>query len=124
VTSVGSSTRRPMGALEAEVLEVLWREDRLLTPSEVQELSGTELAYTTIMTILVRLWKKGLAERTKVGRAYAYRPTVSEPDLGAERMRSILEGTADRALTMSRFVDRLSARERKALRAALEELET
>ena len=121
---MGSDDRRPMGALEAEVLEVLWREDRAVTPGEVNDFLGTGLAYTTVMTILVRLWRKGLVERSKAGRAFAYRAVVSEPDLGAARMRSVLEATADRRLTMSRFVDQLSAKELEALRAALGDLET
>lgn len=111
-----------MGSLEADVLDVLWREGGAMTPAEVNEALGADLAYTTVMTILVRLWKKGLVERTKVGRAFTYQPCVSEPELGAAKMRSALEATTDRRLTMSRFVDQLSPRERKALRATLEEL--
>ena len=118
-----SDDRRPLGALEAEVLEVLWREDRALTPGVVNDLLGTGLAYTTVMTILVRLWKKGLVERSKAGRAFAYRAIVSEPDLGAARMRSVLEATTDRRLTMNRFVDQLPAGELEALRVVLEDLE-
>ena len=64
--------RRPMGALEAEVLDVLWHADGPVTPADVRTAMGTDLAYTTVMTILVRLWEKGLTERTKQGRAYAY----------------------------------------------------
>ena len=58
--------RRPMGALEAEVLDVLWRADGPVTPADVRTAMGTDLAYTTVMTILVRLWEKGLTERTKL----------------------------------------------------------
>lgn len=112
-----------MGSLEADVLDVLWREAEPMTPAMVNDRLGGDLAYTTVMTILVRLWKKGLLDRTKVGRGYAYLPCVSEPELGAAKMRSALEATTDRTLTMSRFVDQLSSKERTALRSALEDLD-
>lgn len=115
--------RRPMGSLEAEVLDVLWRADGPLTPAEVSDALGADLAYTTVMTILSRLWRKGLAARAKRGRAFAYSARVSEPDLAATRMRAVLTGTTDRTATMSRFVERLDPREAAALRALLDESE-
>lgn len=110
-----------MGALEAEVLDVLWRADGAVTPGDVRAAMDADLAYTTIMTILVRLWEKGLVERTKQGRAYAYAAVVSEADLAANRMRAALAGASDRTATMSRFVDGLDEREADALRALLGE---
>ena len=112
-----------MGSLEADVLDVLWRAAEPMPPAAVRDELGADLAYTTVMTILTRLWQKGLVDRSKVGRAYAYAAVVSEADLAATRMRSALAGTSDRAATMSRFVDSLSKRETAALRAALEELD-
>lgn len=112
-----------MGSLEAEVLDVLWRAERPLTPAEVAEVLDADLAYTTVMTILSRLWQKGLAERAKRGRAFAYSALVSEPDLAATRMRAVLAGTSDQTATMSRFVEALDPREAAALRVLLEESE-
>ena len=63
------SQRRPDGALEADVLGVLWASERALTPGEVKAVLGSDLAYTTVMTVLTRLWKKGLANRTANGRS-------------------------------------------------------
>ena len=110
-----------MGALEADVLSVLWHADGPITPADVRAALGTDLAYTTVMTILARLWQKGLAERTKQGRAYAYSAVVSEADLAASRMRDALAAASDRTATMSRFVDGLNKREAAALRALLDE---
>jgi predicted transcriptional regulator len=114
--------RRAMGALETEVLECLWAADEPLTPRAVLEETGEDLAYTTIMTILTRLWQKGLVERERSGKAYFYSPLVSEPDLLASRMRSVLETSADQKATLSRFVETLSKREANALRSALGQL--
>lgn len=113
--------RRPTGALEMAVLTHLWEADGPRTPAQVRDAIGGELAYTTVMTILSRLWQKGLAEREREGRAFAYRAKVSEADLVAERMRVALSGASDQSTTLSRFVSGLSKREASALRAALEE---
>ena len=110
-----------MGALEADVLDVLWRSGEPSTPGQVLERVGGDLAYTTVMTILTRLHTKGLLERSKVGRAYAYLPKVSESDLAAQRMRSTLTSTSDRLETINRFVGTLADKEVATLRAALED---
>lgn len=110
-----------MGALEAEVLGVLWDHDRPVTPGEVAGAVGGELAYTTIMTILARLWKKGLVVRQRAGRAYAYTPVLSEADLAARRMHEALERTSDQAAVLSRFVDGLSRQDARRLRKLLAE---
>jgi predicted transcriptional regulator len=52
------SARRGMGELEAEVMARLWSAGIPLTPSEVRDALGSELAYTTVMTILGRLWRR------------------------------------------------------------------
>jgi len=119
-----STERRGIGELESEVLAALWAaEPEAATPSEVQAAMGSDLAYTTVMTILSRLWKKGLVERHRQGRAYAYRPLLSEADLAARRMQAQLDRTQDREAALSRFVDSLSKRDERALRRILHELE-
>jgi predicted transcriptional regulator len=118
------SQRRAMGALEAEVLEALWRADAPQTPNDVLAALGTKLAYTTIMTTLVRLFDKGLVDRVKVGRAFAYTAVVSEADLVASRMQHELDRSSDRLATMSRFVDGLTLGEARQLRRLLEQPES
>ncbi len=114
--------RRAMGALETEVLECLWAVGEPLTPREVLEETDEDLAYTTIMTILTRLWQKGLVDRERSGKAFRYSPTVTEAELLASRMRSVLQTSADQKATLSRFVQTLSKREANALRRALRQL--
>jgi len=116
--------RRAMGALEAEVLTHLWASADALVPGEVRDAMVDPPAYTTVMTILTRLWDKGLVEREPRGRAFAYRPLVSEADLAAQRMRATLEGTTDREAALSRFVSALSRREERALRKILDDLDS
>lgn len=109
-----------MGALENLVLSCLWRAKDALTPGEVVDAIDDPPAYTTIMTILTRLWHKGLVERESRGRAYAYRPLVGESELAARRMRATLEATSDRQDALSHFVGTLSKREERALRKILD----
>lgn len=112
--------RRAMGGLEAEVLDVLWKGDGPQTPGSVQSALQDDLAYTTVMTILTRLWEKGLAERVKMGRAYGYSAKVTEAELLASRMQDELSRSSDRLATMSSFVSGLKSKEAKQLRALLE----
>ena len=115
--------RRPMGALEADVLRHLWNASEPATPGQVHEALGADIAYTTVMTVLTRLWRKGLVDREQQGRAYAYRPLVSEADYAAQRMRDALGGAQNREAVLGRFVDTLSARDAKALRRVLDDLD-
>ena len=109
------NNRRPAGALQGEVLAALWAADGPLTPAEVQEQVGGDLAYTTVMTALARLNEKGAVKREKVGRAFAYTPILDEPGIAAARMRELLETGEDRGAVLARFVGSLSAEEEEML---------
>ena len=110
-----------MGELEATVMDILWDSGGWLTPREVHDVMAAKrpLAYTTVMTILVRLWHKGRLERQRDGRAYAYRPVTTREEHAAARMHEMLTGTSDRPLALSRFVESLSPADRSQLRRLL-----
>lgn len=110
------STRREMGSLETEVLMCLWASEAPLSPAEVRSALGDDLAYTTVMTVLSRLWRKGLAEREAQGRGFVYRPLVSEAELAAQRMHKDLRRSADQEGALAKFVSGLSKGEAKTLR--------
>ncbi|MBA2337858.1 MAG: BlaI/MecI/CopY family transcriptional regulator [Acidimicrobiia bacterium] len=122
--SVGSSdpsTLPKLGALEARVMEALWGRGGWSTPGEVVEMLNPErdVAYTTVMTILVRLWRKGLLERRKDGRAYAYHPVQSREEWTAHRMSEVLAIADNRAEALSRFVDSMEPSDVNQLRRLL-----
>src|SRR5690349_1303104 len=71
---------RQLGPLEDELLRALWTRGDA-TVRELIDNSAVDGAYTTIMTTLDRLYKKGLLERTAEGRAFRYRPKQSEAEL-------------------------------------------
>jgi predicted transcriptional regulator len=107
--------------LEGDVLAVLWAADGALTPGGVHEALGTDLAYTTVATILGRLVDKGLVRRTKVGRAHAYSPVVDEADMASSGFRSVLTRSHDRQALLQGFVESLSPDEEMVVRELLAE---
>ena len=116
--------RRADGTLQAEVLGVLWAAGEVaLTPGQVNETLGERLAYTTVMTVLTRLWRKGLVERIERGRAFAYRAVVSETELATRKMSQTLQGASDQFSVLAGFVGLLSQRERAELAKLLGESE-
>lgn len=114
-------TKRPDGALENDVLRALWMLDSPATPAEVIETMETDLAYTSIATILGRLCDKELAERTRVGRAFKYSATSDEADLTARRIATILDDAGDRASALAGFAKALDPGEIEQLAAILKE---
>lgn len=112
-----------MGELEASVMEILWDHEDPLTPGQVHELLSLKrsLTYNTVMTILVRLWRKGRLERRQVGRAFTYWPCLSREEHAAARMGEALAATADRPGALSHFLDVLTPAGQARLRQALEE---
>lgn len=108
-------------------MERLWALDEPATVRQVYEaLSGTRgIAYTTVMTVLDRLARKGSVEQIRDGRAYRYRPAVTSDELTAELMHEALDAVdgADRAAALLRFVGSVSPDDAEALRAALAQLE-
>ena len=110
-----------MGELESRVMDVLWDNEGSLTPAEVnaQLAADRELAYTTVMTILVRLFDKGVVTREHRGRAWAYRPVLGREEHAAERMNAVLRAGGDQSIALARFVDNMSSKERSQLRRLL-----
>ncbi|UXY17591.1 BlaI/MecI/CopY family transcriptional regulator [Streptomyces cynarae] len=114
--------RRPGGALEAEVLALLQSSPQPLTPGEVLERLDNGLAYSTVVTVLSRMFDKGLLTRSKQGRAYAYAPVTDTHGLTARRMRQVLESDSDRQAVLTRFVEELPSSDEQLLRQLLGEL--
>ena len=110
------------GELEGLVMDVLWDADEPLVAAEVRDrLEPTRsLAYTTVMTILVRLHEKGVVERERAGRAYAYRPRWSREEQAAARMGELLGAAKDDSVVLARFVAALSPAQLAELRRAVE----
>jgi predicted transcriptional regulator len=113
--------KRPDGALEQDILRVLWSTGEAMMPGEVLGRLDVDLAYTSVSTVLTRLYEKGLVTRDRQGRGFAYRATLSESELAARRMGEVLKSAADRKAVLVGFVGSLTKRDVKALRAMVQE---
>lgn len=85
----------------------------------MQEHLDGDLAYTTVITILSRLYAKKAVTRSRQGRSYAWTPASDEAGLAALRMRRVLDGERDREAVLARFVSALSPGDEARLRALL-----
>jgi len=111
--------RRAPGELESSVKSVLWAATGALTAAQVTERLPGSLAYTTVLTILSRLYDKGQLTRERAGRGYAYAPVRDEAEDTAVRMVSLLERGTDRQAVLARFVSELSTEDDSLIQALL-----
>ena len=112
-------------------METLWEAgERWLTVREVHDVlaKDRDIAYTTVMTVLDRMARKGLVSRERDGRAWTYRPAQMRGDMTAEAMLQALgeltqeAGAGHREAALVAFVGAASEADRQALRDALAEL--
>jgi predicted transcriptional regulator len=78
------------GTLELRVLDVLWERGEESTVRDVLPYFPNA-AYTTVMTTMERLHRKGVLERRKAGRAFLYRPAQSREELESRIIVRTLE---------------------------------
>ena len=102
-----------LGDLEHAVMDVLWTRHVPTPVRDVHEelAQGREIAYTTVMTVLDRLAKKGIVDRKLDGRAWLYRPARSRLDLYVATVNEALDGLTDeeRAEVLRRVADAVVA---------------
>jgi len=112
-----------LGPLETRVLELLWAQKRAVTVRHLQ-LALSARAYTTIMTTLDRLYRKGLLRRRKEGRAFAYEPRCARDELLGElitgQVTALLGASPEPNVTLSTLVRAVSRTDA----ALLDELQT
>ncbi|MEV4414925.1 BlaI/MecI/CopY family transcriptional regulator [Catellatospora sp. NPDC049609] len=113
--------RRRAGQLESQIVTVLTESGLALTPGQVRDRLApqTELSYSTVVTILTRLYGKGAVIRERDGRAYRYAAVQDAAGLVAERMTRLLEAEPDHTSVLRRFVGSLDADDERFLRALL-----
>ena len=115
---------RMLGELEARVMRRIWDRDGPVTVRDITDdlRRDRPIAYTTVMTVIDNLRKKGWLRRTDHGRAYRYEPIVSGDEYSADVMRQGLAASSDPAAALMRFVGELSAEEASALEEAYRRL--
>lgn len=112
---------RQFGELEAVVMDHLWSAEAALTVRAVLERIDREppLAYTTVLTVMDNLHRKGFLEREREGRAFRYWPAKDRAEHTAELMHELLSESGDSAITLLRFLDHMAPAEVAKLKQAL-----
>ena len=115
---------RGFGELEAVVMDRIWDREGATTVREVfDELSEhREMAYTTVMSTMDNLHRKGWLAREKTGKAFSYWPTLTREEHSARLMRNAFHGGGRSDVVLAHFVEQMSAEESASLRAALQRL--
>jgi predicted transcriptional regulator len=108
-----------LGALEREVMGVVWKAGEINVREACERLDSS-VAYTTVMTTMDRLFKKRLLDRRKVGRAFVYTATATRDEMegavATELVQNLLQQHGGEPLPLlSSLVDAVSDRDRALL---------
>jgi predicted transcriptional regulator len=115
---------RGFGDLEQVIMQLVWDHD---DPVTVRELVGElapqrPIAYTTVMSTMDNLHRKGWLARVKEGKAYRYTATASREEYSARLMQEALADGGDTVAVLSHFVAHMDGAESEALRAVVDRL--
>src|SRR3984957_15378660 len=110
--------------LEAVIMNRVWEHAEPVTVRELHgELAAERvIAYTTVMSTMDNLHRKGWLERVKEGKAYWYRPSASREEYSARLMREALADGGDTEAVLSHFLAQIDGEESEALRSVLGKL--
>jgi predicted transcriptional regulator len=107
-----------LGSLESELMELVWKHGET-SVRDVHEVLGSRLAYTTVMTTLDRLYKKGLLNRRPVDRAFLYTAKLSKQEYNQQLTQHLLgvaiEEVGSGEAVLSCLVDYVSESDAKLL---------
>jgi predicted transcriptional regulator len=112
---------RGFGDLEAVIMDRVWARGGPVTVRELFDELATErtIAYTTVMSTMDNLHRKGWLVRVRDGKAYQYTATASREEYSARLMREALADGGDAEAVLSHFVAQIGSGESEALRSVL-----
>jgi predicted transcriptional regulator len=115
---------RGFGDLEAVVMDLVWARDAPVTVRELfDELSEQRLiAYTTVMSTMDNLHRKGWLAREKDGKAYRYTAVASRHEYSARLMRDAMAQAGDTEAVLTHFIADMDGAESEVLREVLRKL--
>jgi predicted transcriptional regulator len=115
---------RGFGDLEAVIMHMVWDHDGPVTVRELfDELrQDRAIAYTTVMSTMDNLHRKGWLAREKEGKAYRYTSTASREEYSARLMRDALADGGNAEVVLSHFVAQMGGAESEALRTVVRRL--
>ncbi len=115
---------RGFGDLEAVIMDRVWAHDAPVTVRDLLEELAAErnIAYTTVMSTMDNLHRKGWLARERDGKAYRYTAVNSREEYSARLMREAMAEAADTEAVLSHFVAQMDDEESQALRAIVAKL--
>ena len=115
---------RGFGDLESVIMDLVWGHDGPVTVRDLfDELrQDRAIAYTTVMSTMDNLHRKGWLARAKEGKAYRYVATASREEYSARLRREALADGGDTEAVLSHFVAQMGGEESAALRAVVRRL--
>ncbi|MBW0088715.1 BlaI/MecI/CopY family transcriptional regulator [Pseudonocardia sp. KRD-184] len=113
------------GELEVVIMEQLWASpDGATVPEVHRRLSAQrEIAYTTVMSTIHNLYRKGRLTRTREGRKHRYQVTASKAEHSAGLMRDALNSGGDAHAILSYFVQQMDPEDTRRLAELLAGME-
>ncbi|MDA3644093.1 BlaI/MecI/CopY family transcriptional regulator [Saccharopolyspora indica] len=115
---------RGFGELEAAIMDRMWSRGAPATVRQIVEELREERgpAYTTVMTVMDILRRKGWLERERDGRAYRYEPTVTREEHAARLMREALSDGQNTEAVLTHFIEGSTRAEVRSLQETLRKL--
>jgi predicted transcriptional regulator len=114
----GVGSRPPLGPFEQQLMQEMWAHGSA-TVRELLADGKIKQAYTTVMTTVDRLYKKGFLDRVAEGRAFRYTPRYTPEELQRvavlDGIRDLLESPGPSSLPLSYLVEALSAHDAQLL---------
>jgi predicted transcriptional regulator len=112
------------GDLETVIMHRVWDHGGPVTVRELFDELRQErvIAYTTVMSTMDNLHRKGWLARAKEGKAYRYTATASRAEYSARLMREALAGGGDAEVVLSHFVAQIDGEESEVLREVVRRL--
>jgi predicted transcriptional regulator len=115
---------RGFGDLEAVIMDLVWDHGAPVTVRELFDELRQErvIAYTTVMSTMDNLHRKGWLQRVKEGKAYRYAATASREEYSARLMAEALAGGGDTEAVLNHFVAQMDGGDSEVLRAVVRRL--
>jgi predicted transcriptional regulator len=115
---------RGFGDLEAVIMQLVWDHGQAVTVRDLFDEMRREraIAYTTVMSTMDNLHRKGWLERVKDGKAYRYTPTASREEYSARLMSEALADGGNTEAVLSHFVAQMDGAESDVLREVVRRL--
>jgi predicted transcriptional regulator len=115
---------RGFGDLEAVIMHRVWDHDGPVTVRDLfDELRGERsIAYTTVMSTMDNLHRKGWLDRERDGKAYRYTAVATREEYSARLMREALAEAGDTEAVLSHFVAQMDGEQSQVLREVLSRL--